>query len=300
LNYEGKHCVVVGGGGAIGSNLVRRLLNDGASVVVLDDFSSGFQWLLPQHQKLKVRLFDIAEPNAEGPLRGFITKGSVVFHLAAHFANANSVEHPVKDTLVNVVGTVRVLTAAAQRKAERVVFASAGCAAGHEDTPYQCAKSAGEAYCRYFHKEVPTVVCRFHNSYGPGEVPGAWRNVIPNWIYKAMKNEPLTVFGDGTDARDFIYVDDLVSMMVAAEPSPVPYTLGTGTLTRTKDLAEMIISMTGSGSALNFRPRRRWDHKGTAAEHVYPMSHVPLAQGLWRTYAWFKENKAKIAESARW
>lgn len=297
MNYEGRHCVVTGGGGAIGSNLVRRLLREGASVVVLDDFSSGHQWLLPQHQKLKVRLFDLSEPRSEGPLRGYVTGGSVVFHLAAHFANQNSVEHPLEDLATNGAGTLRVLLAAAQRGADRVVFASAGCAAGHEDTPYQIHKGLGEAYCRYF-RNVPMAVCRFHNSYGPGEVPGQWRNVVPNWIWAAMRGEPLTVYGDGTDGRDFIYVDDLVSALLAAEPSPVPYAVGTGVLTRTLDLARAILAMTGARSELIHRPRRRWDHPGAASPTPVP-SPLPVEQGLRRTHAWFKEHEDQISRSVR-
>jgi nucleoside-diphosphate-sugar epimerase len=196
------------------------------------------------------------------------------------------VEHPLKDLDVNGGGTLRVLMAAVQAKAERVVFASAGCAADHIDTPYQITKRLGEMYMNYFSDQVPTVVCRFHNSFGPGECPGQWRNVVPNWIWKAIHNETLTIFGDGSDARDFIYVDDLVQRMMDAKAGPEPHVLGTGTLTKTIDLAKMIIDLTGSKSEVIHAPRRRWDHAGTASyQHG---GSTRLEVGLRKTIAWFK------------
>ena len=120
-----------------------------------------------------------------------------VFHLAAFFANQNSVDHPLDDLHTNGAGTLTVLKWAAENEAKRVVYASAGCSiAGHGidapieedmpvslhlDTPYQITKALGEFYCNYYLEQVSSVRCRFFNSYGPGEVPGNYRNVIPNF-----------------------------------------------------------------------------------------------------------------------
>lgn len=289
------HAIVTGGGGAIGSRLVRCLLDDGVLVRVLDDFSSGFQWLLPKHPNLFVELFDISEPRSEGKLRRRITKGADVYHLAAHFANANSVEHPIRDLEVNGGGTLRVLMAASQAKAKKVVYASAGCGVGHEDTPYQIHKTMlGEAYCRYMSMDVQVAVCRFHNSYGPGEVCGKYRNVIPNWIWAAMHDEPLTIYGDGSDSRDYIFVDDLISRMIKAQTGGVTV-LGTGTLTKTSKLAEMIVDLTKSKSEIVYAPRRRWDHAGQSQHQSEPFTK--LEDGLKKTVAWFEEEYENIKRS---
>lgn len=289
--YAGKTCIVTGGAGAIGSRLCKRLLELDAKVHVYDDLSSGFEWLLPEGAELLT--FDVREFRNSA----FSPVGCIVFHLAAHFANQNSVDHPFDDLHTNGEGTLAVLDWAAGC-AERVVFASAGCAAGHEDTPYQIHKTLGEAYCRYFFDRVPTVVCRFHNSYGPGEVPGHYRNVIPNMLWNAMLGRTLTVYGDGTDGRDFIYVDDLVEDMIRALPSKKPVELGTGHLTPIADLVRAVLHVTKSKSSVTFEPRRRWDHPGRAASK-FRMPFVPLPVGLQQTYLWMQENQEQIARSLR-
>jgi UDP-glucose 4-epimerase len=285
--------VVTGGAGAIGSRLVRRLIDQGRTVHVVDDFSSGHEWLLPKSHRLFLRggavedgVLDMVGPG----------DGADVFHLAAHFANQNSVDHPVEDLLVNGLGTLRTLQWAEQVKAKRVVFSSAGCAVGHEDTPYQIHKRLGETYCRYFSDRVSTAVMRFHNSYGPGEVPGKYRNVIPNWVWAAMHHEPLTLYGDGTDRRDFVFVEDVVDELLAAIPSPTPIEVGTGVTVCTKDLLDMVLALTESRSYVVRAPSRRWDHSGRTAE-VDKRARVPLEEGLRTTIRWFKDNYDRIRAS---
>src|SRR5438128_9250758 len=101
-------------------------------------------------------------------------------------------------------------------------------------TPYQITKMLGELYCNFFfnHHELPVVRCRFFNSYGPGEVPGQYRNVIPNFIWSALNNEPLVITGTGDETRDFIFVDDLVQGLILAATHPdaegQAFNLGTG------------------------------------------------------------------------
>src|SRR5260370_22855868 len=130
-----------------------------------------------------------------------------VLHLAGFCASQNSVEHPLDDIPTNGVGTLTTLLWAREHEARRVVYASAGCSIAGDgidepiredmpvslflDTPYQITKALGEFYCNYFDPQVPTVRCRFFNSYGPGELPGSYRNVIPNFIWRALTNEPL-------------------------------------------------------------------------------------------------------------
>ncbi len=313
--------VVTGGAGAIGSRLVRRLLDAEADrVVVVDDMSSGYEWLLPKDPRVTLLRQDVA---TEGALPD--VDEPTVFHLAAFFANQNSVDHPLADLHTNGRGTLNVLMWAQARRAQRLVYASAGCSiAGHGfdgpiredlpvslhlDTPYQITKALGEFYCNYFDARVPTVRCRFFNSYGPGEVPGEYRNVIPNFIWRALNDLPLIITGTGDETRDFIWVDDLVQGLMLCAKVPEArggaFNLGTGRQTRVRDLAEMILEATGSSSKLQFAARRGWDKSIrreadiTRARTLLGFNpEVTVSQGIERTVAWFRENRARIGESA--
>jgi UDP-glucose 4-epimerase len=310
--------LVTGGAGAIGSRLVRRLLADGASrIVVVDDLSSGYSWLLPDDARVTLverDVCDLAElrPSLDRPL---------VFHLAAFFANQNSVDHPDADLHTNGLGTLNVLRWAADTEARRVVYASAGCSiAGHGidapiredmpvslflDTPYQITKALGEFYCNYFLPRVSSVRCRFFNSFGPGEVPGRYRNVIPNFIWRALHDEPLVITGTGEETRDFIFVDDLVDGLVRCAVTPAAHgeaiNLGTGRQTRVIDLANTIIELSGSRSEIVYAPRRAWDHSlrrqadNSKARDVLGLApSVALRAGLERTIDWFRQERERI------
>ncbi|HEV3190870.1 MAG TPA: NAD-dependent epimerase/dehydratase family protein, partial [Polyangiaceae bacterium] len=242
-------------------------------------------------------------------------------------ANQNSVDHPLEDLHTNGRGTLSVLLWAAERKARRVVYASAGCSiAGHGieeapiredmpvslhlDTPYQITKALGEFYCNYFNAQVPTVCCRFFNSYGPGEVPGRYRNVIPNFIWRAVNNEPLLITGTGDETRDFIWVDDLVEGLILASEVPDArggaFNLGTGRQTKVRDLADMIIRACESKSRIEYTSRRPWDrslHREadiTRARTVLGFTPTfTVSEGIARTVAWFREHRADVAEAVR-
>src|SRR2546428_11672377 len=225
--------LVTGGAGAIGSRLVSRLLERGAQrIAVIDNLSIGCKWLLPTDTRVEFTKGDVCDIFAL--LRDM--ESALVFHLAAFFANQNSVDHPRDDLHTNGKGTLTTLMWARDQRARVVVYASAGCSiAGHGveapiredmpvslhlDTPYQVTKALGEFYCNYFNEQVSTVRARFFNSYGPGEVPGFYRNVIPNFIWRALHGQPLIITGTGEETRDFIFVDDLVDGLVRAAVTP--------------------------------------------------------------------------------
>lgn len=283
--------IVTGGAGAIGSRLVHRLVSSGAEVGVIDDLSSGFGWLLPGGVHIAKR--DIGNATFE-PI---IKTRSRWFHLAAHFANQNSVEFPELDLRTNGLGTYRVLEACAGDGGV-LVFAGAGCATGHTNTPYQIHKSLGEAYCDYFFDRAPSTKCRFHNSYGPGEVPGKYRNVIPNMMWAAMHNQTITVYGDGTDRRDFVFVEDVVNDLLAAKPSRVPFEIGSGVATSINELVGVIMDITRSKSGIVHAPRRGWDHAGRPAD-IDARPRKSLADGLVLTLEWFGKEYDNISRCVR-
>lgn len=310
--------VVTGGAGAIGSRLVSRCLDLGAEhIVAVDNLTSGHPWLLPLHPGVRLVQADVCDlPDLE-----IAAANPTVFHLAAFFANQNSVDHPRDDLHTNGLGTLTTLMWAAARGARRFVYASAGCSiAGHGidapiredmpvslalDTPYQITKALGEFYCNYFNAQLPTVRCRFFNSYGPGEVPGPYRNVIPNFIWRALHGEPLMITGTGDETRDFVYVDDLISGLLAAaerpEASGEAFNLGTGIQTRIIDLAEVVIKACRSTSRIEFGPRRPWDQsihreadisKAKTALGFQPT--VGIREGIERTVDWFREHFDRV------
>ena len=323
--YNGQSVLVTGGAGAIGSNLTRALAQAGARVFVLDDLSSAERWNVPS---LPGVLFVEGDVLDEVKLkRIFFERPRIVFHLAAFFANQNSVDHPERDLMVNGMGTLRLLEYSLLSGAERFVYASSGCSiygsdaplplreelmSLHLSSPYQITKMLGELYCNfcYNHSGLKVVKPRFFNSYGPGEVPGQYRNVIPNFIYWAMKGQPLPITGTGEETRDFTYVSDIVDglLRAGAMESAIgqEFNLASGVETRIVALAHMINQATGNRAGIAFAQRRKWDTKSRllasvdrARELIGYNPATPIEEGLGHTIQWFRDNCDRIEASAR-
>lgn len=325
-SYTGKRILITGGAGCIGSNLVRTLLKaNPEKIVVLDDLSAAFEWNLPKDATLLFLRGSIL--NEAKMKQAFSLKPNYVFHLAAHFANQNSVDHPEADLSVNGVGTLRVLEYSRLVDVERFVFASSGCSVYgsqaplplkeeyvslHLDTPYQINKLVGELYCNYFYDyhRLPLAIARYFNVYGPGEVPGRYRNVIPNFIWLALHKQPLPITGTGEETRDFTFVEDIVGgtlqMGVSKEAVGEAINLASSTETRVIDLASWINELNGNESKIIFRPRRDWDQvvkrRASIEKARKILGYEPrtnIKAGLKATYQWVVENKDVIGESAK-
>ena len=207
--YGGARVLVTGAAGAIGGHLTRALAEAGAeTVIAVDDLSAGLADNVPVAANVRFEAGSILDQAVLG--RAFDGSPDLVFHLAALFANQNSIDHPELDLMVNGLGTLNVLQWARRCGARRVVYASTSCGRptcddhlGDDgfgsDSPYQITKGVGEQYCRFFrsHYGLSTVRVRLYNSYGPGELPGRYRNVIPNFFALAMSGKPLPVLGTG-------------------------------------------------------------------------------------------------------
>jgi len=326
--YKEKKVLVTGGAGAVGSNLVRKLLDLGAFVIVIDNLSSGYTWLLPQDSpNLLFVKGDIT--NDIDLKRVFNEEPEIIFHLAAFFANQNSVDYPEKDLMTNGFGTLKLLEyTRIYGKIERFVYASSGCSIYPSDapmpykeelppsmymsTPYQITKMLGELYCNYFWKmyDIPVTKARFFNSFGPGEVPGQYRNVIPNFIYWAMKGRPLPITGTGEETRDFTYVGDIVDGLLRMgyykEAIGEAFNLAAGREVKIKYLAEKVNELTGNKVGIVFKPRRKWDTKPTLlasnekAKKVLGFEPDPdFDKRLKETVEWFKENWENIEKCAQ-
>jgi len=301
--------LVTGGAGAIGSRLVAKLCSN-YNVLVLDDLSSGF---LENLRDLPVRFWRGSVIDDEILKEVFAEKPDIVFHLAANFANQNSVDYPQKDLLVNGMGTLKVLQYAREVAVKRFVYSSSSCVYGniekpiredsHKyslDTPYAVTKLLGEQYVNFFHihHAMPTVVLRFFNSYGPGEYPGKYRNVIPNFMFKALHGTPLIITGSGEETRDFTFVEDTVQaiLIVSNHPEAIgrTFNVGSGVEVSIDALAKSIISVCSSSSRIEYQKRRDWDtisRRSADINAIRALGYVPttaLEDGLAQAYAWFR------------
>lgn len=324
-HIKDKIILVTGGAGAIGSNLTRALAELGArTVIVLDDLSAAYEWNIPSLPNV---LFVKGSVTDEAVLkRVFGLKPDLVYHLAAFFANQNSVDFPQRDLMTNGLGTLFVYQYAQMCQTGRVVFASSGCSIyGHaaplplkEDfmsmhltTPYQITKMLGELYANFFHHHygLPIVKTRFFNSYGPGEVPGQYRNVIPNFIYRAMCGLPLPFTGTGDETRDFTYVTDIVDALLRAgyfeKALGQEMNIASGYEVKILDMAERVNELTGNTAGITRVEPRVWDTKKRLLASVdranLLLGYEPkmdFDDGLNATVEWFKIHWNDIARDA--
>lgn len=222
--------LVTGGAGFIGSNIVEELLKRGYSVIVLDNFSTG------KRENLKDFAKDIEL--IEGDIRSFhivqkAVKGiDVILHQAALPSVPRSINDPITSNEVNVVGTLNILDAAKENNVKRIVYASSSSVYGdnpelpkHEGmlpnplSPYAVSKLAGEKYCQVYSRlyGIETVILRYFNVFGPRQDPNSeYSAVIPKFIKLISNNQQPTIFGDGTQSRDFTYVANVVEANILA------------------------------------------------------------------------------------
>lgn len=324
--YKGKSILITGGAGCIGSNLTKVLIKaEAAKIIVLDDLSAAEKWNVPTAPNVVFMHGSILDE--EVLKRAFSGKLDFVFHLAAHFANQNSVDNPETDLAVNGTGVLKVLEYAHLSRVAKFVFASSGCSVYgsqaplplkedfvslHLDTPYQITKLLGELYCNFFYNYygLPVAIARYFNVYGPGEIPGAYRNVIPNFTYWALHGQKLPITGTGEETRDFTYVEDIVdgTLLLGIVPEAVgdAFNLASETETRVMDLANMINEITGNQNGVEFTARRDWDQITRRRASIEKANRVlgyqprmMMKEGIKKTYDWIMENRENIEKSAR-
>jgi nucleoside-diphosphate-sugar epimerase len=322
--------LVVGGAGFVGSNLVRLLLlADAEYVLVVDNLLSSERENVPDDPRVKLVEASIADDDVLASLED---EFDVVYHLATYHGNQSSIANPLQDHENNLITTLKLFERIKDfGRLRKVVYSASGCTlAPHEvyegaeavsedgqvpldlDSPYQISKVVGEFYSVYFHRQhgLPTVRARFQNVYGPGEVLGAgrwrgtpatvWRNVTPTFVYRALKGLSLQLDNGGVASRDFVYVADVARGLVACaehgEPGDV-YNLASGVETTIRELAELIVELSGSSSELEIAPRRPWDHSilrfgnpEKARQELGFGAQTTLEDGLRSTIAWTREN----------
>ncbi len=304
---------MTGGCGFIGSRLIRTLRRRGGhSIRVLDDLSVGTREALEEASGGEAELVVgsiLDQDAARQACRGV----DAVIHLAASAGVRQSVEDPIRDHRINSLGTLRMLEAARRAGATRFVFASSGAALGaceppiHERlaarplTPYGAGKLAAEGYCCAYHGTfgLDTVCLRFGNVYGPGS--GHKTSAVAKFIRLALAGEPIEVFGDGTQTRDFVYVEDLVDAVLRAATTDriggEVFQIATSRETSVLELVETLRSVLAERGVAEPRTRhgelpqgdtpRNFADTSKARERLGWRAQTDLAEGLGRTVDWF-------------
>ena len=317
--------LITGGCGFIGTALVRSLMDEGGhGVRVVDNLAVGTREDLasvcefeeghggPITSGVELVVGDIRDEGLA--LRAAEGAGAIV-HLAANTGVGPSVEDPRGDCMSNVVGTLNFLEAARHGGVPRFVFASSGGTvigeteppiheemAPHPVAPYGASKLAGEGYCSAYYQTfgIRTVALRFSNVYGPGSVHKV-RNAVPRFITRSMKREPLEIYGDGSQTRDYVYVDDLIrALRLAATAEGVGgeiFQIATSAETSVNELIERLMPVLAEAGIENVEVRRTAPRAGDVQRNFADTSkarrmlgwkpEVDLDEGLWRTVEWF-------------
>jgi len=311
--------LVTGGAGFIGSHLAQLLLSEGWEVRVVDDLSTGRVENLPGGAEF--HRLDLVD--REGVLRvwrGF--RPEVVFHQAAQASVVRSWRDPARDAQVNLVGLLHLLEASLAVGVQALVFASSGgvlygeaqviptpeTAEKRPLSPYGVAKLAGEHYLFAFQEAhgLPYIALRYGNVYGPRQDPHGAAGVIAIFGRALLSGEPPTVYGDGRQTRDFIYVEDVArANLLAAErllsgfrgegPDGAAFNVGTGKETSVLEIFQGLAELTGFSGSPRFAPARPGEVRrsaldgGKAARELGFSPRVPLQEGLARTLAWLRD-----------
>lgn len=330
MSLDRTNILVVGGAGFVGSNLVKMLLQsaEGLTVTVIDNLLSSERFSVPDDAYVHFIEGSIADDEILSQINdGF----DYVFHLATYHGNQSSIADPLADHENNTLTTLKLYERIKNfKKLKKVAYSSAGCSVAKkthgnavatteddpieikQDSPYSISKIIGEFYSVYYYKQhnLPTVRARFQNVYGPGEILGAgkwrgtpatvWRNVIPTFIYKALKGMPLPLEGKGTASRDFMFVDDVCRGLIACAlrgKAGDVYNLASGKETTIFELATLINELTGNSAGFEHLPKRPWDNSGkrfgstTKAERGLDFkATVNLNDGLFKTVEWARNN----------
>jgi len=303
--------LVTGGAGFIGSHIVEHYHGRAAEIRVLDNLRTGYARNL---DGLECRFIAGSITDRE-VVREAVRDVDLVFHCAALVSVPESMERPAECVEINVHGLLNVLEEASAAGARKLVFASSAAVYGDNPevpkvetmlpeprSPYAITKLDGEYYLDLFQREgrLATTAIRFFNVFGPRQDPGgAYAAAVPIFIEKALAGEPLTIFGDGGQTRDFIFVKDIVGALVfAAETSGLAgvFNAGYGGQMAVNHLAREILAITGSSSEVTHGPERSGDvrHSRASATKLRQAGWKPrfsMTEGLEQTIGWFKARR---------
>lgn len=309
-----RRVLVTGGAGFIGSHLVEELVRRGDWVRVLDNFSSGRRENLRSlGEAVEVLEGDLRDANQ---VRAAVRDVEMIFHQAAFISVPESMRDPETCFAVNVGGTVALLEAARQSGVRKVVLASSTAIYGEAETfpiseelppqplsPYALSKQMDELYARFYTQVfgLPVVALRYFNVYGPRQRPDSpYAAAIPIFLNRLLRRQPLTLFGDGRQTRDFIFVKDVVKANLLAAESEVAgeaFNICTGQEISVLDLVEILRPLSPTPLEIRFAPSRPGDifrSVGSPARAVHCLgfqAEVSLQEGLQQTLDWMRQNE---------
>jgi UDP-glucose 4-epimerase len=315
--------LVTGGAGFIGSHVADLFLAKDWEVTIVDDLSSGKRENVPA----AARFHEIGVNSPD--LVRLVTEQNfdVIAHLAAQMDVRKSVADPLADATVNIVGTLNLMEALRAAEAgARVVFTSTGgvlygdfnTPPNHEtyakdpESPYAIAKLSVEYYLAYYGRvhNMDSAALRFGNVYGPRQDPHGEAGVVAIFCGRILSNRPLTIFGDGRQTRDYVYVGDVARAVYLAATEPLPpkgrldaraFNIGTGAGTSVIEIAELLQEVTGIQARVEFAPHRPGEQQESfvnsdkARELLGWTPQVTLRDGLTRTFAWSQEQVSGVA-----
>ncbi len=311
-----EKCLVTGGAGFIGSNLVDKLIENGYEVVVIDNLVTGKKdYINPRAKFYNVDITSADEVESVFNQESVKTSIDCVFHFAAQIDVYASVENPFFDNKVNLFGGINILESCRKNKVRKMIFASTGGAVygdteeipTTEDTepnplsPYGIHKLAFEKYLNYYYKVYahPYCILRLANVYGPRQYKGGETGVITNFIDNTVNNRQSILYGDGNQTRDFVYVDDVVKAFIkgAKQDNIGVFNISTGVETRILDIINIIETVTEEKMNLcckNFKPgeQQRSCLNFSRAEQILRWTpHTELTKGIRKTLDWSRNQK---------
>ncbi len=304
-------CLVTGGAGFIGSSLARALVARGERVRVIDDLSSGRRENLADISK-DIELIE-ADIRDEAALASALAGIELVFHEAAVPSVPRSLADPIRSHQANATGTLQLLQAAKRAGVRRVIYAASSSAYGDTPTlpkvetmrpmplsPYAVSKLAGEHYCQVFAGAygLETVCLRYFNVFGPHQDPNSeYAAVIPRFVTTALAGQGVTIYGDGTQSRDFCFIDNTVEANLAAATasgvSGSVFNVACGAAINLNDVIRLVGEIVGHAVPITYVPGRVGDVKhsladvSAARERLGYRGAISFSEGLRRTVAWY-------------
>jgi UDP-glucose 4-epimerase len=301
--------LVTGGAGFIGSHLVDRLVQEGHEVIIVDNLATGKRRNI--NRAARFYKLDVQSWRLERVFRN--ERPHVVMHLAAQMDVRKSVEDPMFDAQVNILGTLNVLQQAVKHGVRKVVFSSSGGAIYGEQelypapeshvtkplSPYGLSKLCGEQYLSYYQRSsgLQVVSLRYANVYGPRQDPEGEAGVVAIFIQKMLNNEQAVINGNGRQTRDFVFVEDVVeaNLAVMGQETQGTYNVGTGVETSINDLFRILIQHTGSTCKEVHGPAKKGEQARSVIDNTrlrHELSWEPradLSEGLKKTVEYFRE-----------